>query len=341
MSKCLIIANTPYHFDICLSLYASLEQMGFDPVIYALAEENSEQQLFFQKHDLRVTYNVTDKNEYLVCFCVTSNTPESNTSIPKYADPIFQLYDKRIIFISHRFKSVIEYDAENAIVNRANSLFLSKIAKQKHGLDVFRPIDLPNNFNKECFNDGSDLIDEPRYFVQGNYAHHSSVKNPHRDWYLIEEINKRNNNPALIINVCGWSASKLNLSSPIVRFRSSISEQQFYRVLGESHFLLPLISPTTYNGTYIEERFSTNFYMAFAAQKPVFCHEAFASIYDCPGIYYNDDNLQLKIDELFNITKEQYLNMRSEFSSILHDIRLENSNILQQKITTVLQNNNS
>jgi hypothetical protein len=118
------------------------------------------------------------------------------------------------------------------------------------------------------------------------------------------------------------------------KYLSNLNEINFYDAINNQKFILAMIDDKIKGGTYIKQRFSTNFLHASALEKPIFCHEIFKEIYEIPGIYYNEKNIYEKFQELINLSETKYYELVKQFTSLKRKYHFYNDYILLKKIIT-------
>jgi hypothetical protein len=319
--KILIIQNTNYHFETTISLYSSLLRLNPQKLsIVKLVNDYYKQDKFCEKYSI----STIDKNDdniynYDIAFVISSfPNPYVNLkdSIPSSNHNLFSFYDKKIIYISHRFDKIKDYTIHPKI-NFQNSISLSKLSLNI-GLDYFYPIEYPiqpsvtyNSIYTGC--------------IQGHFELNNRI--------LHEDILKCKNN--MLLKILGTCTNKIP-KSECYKYYSSLDEISFYKQLNDTKFIFSMIDNKIKNSTYKYQRFSSNFNHAMALEKPIFCHEHFKNIYDVPGIYYNDTNINNKIEEMLNITEYNYLNIIDQFNEIKNKYYEYNNQVLSQKISNII-----
>jgi hypothetical protein len=226
--------------------------------------------------------------------------------------------------VTHRFGSAEDYRSGDSPVKSYNSVCLSPLGS-RIGLDYIFPIDMPV---KPQINDLSRPV---HLTVQGhfNLRHRDTA-----DWLRgLDDGTSR-----VALNFMGGNAWKVSISFKEKHFKffSDLSESVFYYLMNfKTHFILPLIDGEVKSGTYIKERYSSNFNQAFALEKPVFCHEIFKDIYGVPGIYYNHSNVREASERIFSMTDGEYRDMLGSFRDIKAVHRSHNNAVLAAKVAAV------
>lgn len=325
--KIVVLQNTSYHFETGLSVYKSLEDAGADVFIHHLCQERFEQASFL-KH-LGVKQAQQSDLEEAACGFVVSAYPTPHITIPDVvpmgSHPSMKLFRKRLVYISHRFGRAEDYNKSESPVRPHNCVCLSPLSS-RIGVDHFYPIDMPIKPERMSFVSPLQLV------VQGHFDH----KNRNiPDWvYSLEEKSKK----ASVIFLGGLSPPKPSSEMKKKGFLClpNQSELSFYKLLnGHTHFIFAMIDRTIKNGTYLRERFSSNFNIAFALEKPLVCHEDFKEIYGAPGLYYNDDNMKEVIERLFGMNQADYDSMVAEFEVAKKPRREHNNRVLTDKVEAV------
>jgi hypothetical protein len=240
-------------------------------------------------------------------------------SVPNTFHPVIQLFDKRSIFICHRFNRPSDFE-QHPRINRDNSLSLS-VLSLKNNIDFFYPIEY--SITPKVF---SSNIAE--YCIQGHFEQNNRYDVPD----FINNCNEKYKLNFLGTSIFQMIKTKFNCHS----YKSNLNETKFYEQLNNCKFLLPMIDNNIKNQTYAYERFSSNFNHAAALEKPVFCHEIFKSIYEIPGIYYDDSNIKNQFEYMININDTEYENLLTEFIKFKEKYRLHNNSILSKKINNIL-----
>lgn len=328
--KIIIIQNTDYHFETVLSLYQMLKNLGLDPQVYRCSNiENKFNQIYFlNKYDIPI---ISPKNiDSNMIGVVVSTYPNPQVSIknavPNNNDFIFSVLDK-IIYISHRFKNSNDYDG---IINRNNVLCLSPLSK-KIDVNYLYLTDIPVVPNHSFDNE------KIRLTVQGHFE--LAGRNGFLFKNIIHIISKVNKN--IVINVLGTNTTNIikylqdmGALNCDIKSYDSLDENDFYNVINnDTDWLVPLITPELNNSTYSLERYSSNFNLATSLRKLIFCHEHFQNIYNIPGIYFNDTNLEESLIGCLTIDSKQYDSLLQEFDLLIPRLRYHNESILMKKIS--------
>jgi hypothetical protein len=321
--KVLIIQNTSYHFEVVLSLYASLLRLGFDTLdVIQTGPNNTEQENFLLQNNVSLITSDSDLSNYHVAFIISvypSVLTKRKKSIPDFESRIIQHFIKRRnnINICHRFGCPRDFNGY--YITKKNTLFLSMLAKLSN-LDFFCPVE---SIVKPKLYESSGLV---LSCVQGNFH----LKNR----TIKEEIlNKFFLNSKIIF--MGNSLSEVNKISSN-DYYEKLNEVEFYEKLNSVKFLLCMIDDKIKEASYVKNRFSTNFQHAVSLEKPIFCHEVFKPIYDIPGIYYNDFNINDKFEQLISISCNDYLKLVDDIKDYKNKYINHNNSILIQKIDEVV-----
>ena len=124
---------------------------------------------------------------------------------------------------------------------------------------------------------------------------------------------------------------------PYIIAESYLSESSFYSFLNtQTHFLFPLIDATLHTGSYIRESYSSNFNLAWALEKPLFCNECFKDIYGVPGVYYNSDNFAEKLAAVKNLEARGYQQLVATLKEQKAHHRAESASKIKHKIAALL-----
>lgn len=320
--KILIIQNTFYHFETTISLYSSLKRLNpLDLKIIQITNNHTDQVSFLNKYNISYIHNHAEMNQfgYDIAFVVSAYPNPHvglNNSVPEIDHPIIHFYKNKTIYVCHRFNNEQDY-LLNPIIKKYNSLSLSPLS-QKIGLDFFYPIEYDIATNLQYQN----IFCIQGHFELKNRKFHESIFNCN-DRFELNIIGTTIDN--LIRNHCGNH-----------KYFHNLNEIDFYNVLNHCKFLFPMIDDEIKSSTYIKQRFSSNFNHAMALEKPIFAHESFENVYEIPGIYYNDTNIDHKFEEVINISNDTYINLINQFSLIKNKYKIHNVNILSKKILSIL-----
>lgn len=330
MVPILVIQNTWYHFETTLSVYQLLLDAGYTPYIY---QRYSEPDVFQQTHFLRrFNLNVstpeilaTAAAGILVTAYPHDGEPTAQT-LPNWGDAVTQALWRanRLLFISHRFESAATYQNAASPITLKNSLCLSPLA-QNIGADYVLFMSTPLAPKKVKF--GSPLI----VTVQAHFT---------KQFRAFQKILGRASmwKPKDVILQCVGNRAEGLKTDPTTAHQcldtyTNVSEIEFYSIINtRTHFIAPLIDPDIQNATYSRERYSSNFNMAWAFEKPVFCHEWFRDVYGLPGIYYNYENLAEKHHELVTLTADEYAKMLQDFAVKKPNYQNTNTQKIREKL---------
>lgn len=321
--KILIIQNTPYHFETTISLYSSLLRLQPNKLsIVQIDKDHTDQRNFLQKHNIdTIPFFDPFIYDYDIAFIISAypNPYVSiNDSIPLMDHPVIQHYKNRLIFICHRFDRASDF-IKHPFVKLNNSLSLSILSKNNIHLDYWYPIEYPV---------------EPAYQTKNNYCIQGHFEFNNRQ--IFSDIVNNNEINKYELYIIGTTTNKIRSNKS--KYLSNLREIDFYNALNNQKFILAMIDDKIRNGTYINQRFSSNFNHAAALEKPIFCHEVFQNIYEIPGIYYNNQNVYEKFQQLVNMSEIEYSKLVSSFKSFKDKYYHHNNNILSQKIEYLLNN---
>lgn len=314
----LIIQNTNYHFETTVSLYSSLLRLNPAKLsIVKIPNIDISQKEFTDKYRINTISHVDSSvYNYDVAFIVSAYPNPHVTiqnSIPLINHRICQYYKKSCIFLCHRFNRASDF-RNHTLINLQNSLSLSRLST-KIGLDYWYPTEYPVTPFYQTKNN---------YCIQGHFELNNRV--------ILPEI--MNYNDKFQLSMIGANADDV-IQQSHTKCLSNLSEIDFYNAINNQKFILAMIDDKIKNGTYIKQRFSTNFLHACALEKPIFCHQIFKEIYEIPGVYYDDINIYEKFQELINLSEDKYYQLVNQFVSLKTRYNFHNDNILRQKINTI------
>lgn len=301
-----VIQNTTYHFETTLSIYKLLEDAGCTPYIYRqkLKHDTFEQLKLIQQLQLRLA--TKDEINAAAAGVVISAYPNPNVnkieSVPNFESAVPPRLRDKLIFISHRFGTAADYIDNPYGITQQNTFCLSPLAANI-GMPYLFPVSLPVASKPEKTLTRPANITAQGHFELNNRARHT-----------LEAILNESSRAASRFQFVGTGVYdrfySLSQRYKNVGLWPDLKEIAFYeRLIDHTDFLMPLIDNQTNNQTYVTERYSSNFNLAWALEKPLFCHEAFEAIYGLPGVYYNYDNLAQKVAELGAVTAPDYANM--------------------------------
>ena len=320
--KILIIQNTSYHFETTISLYSSLKRLNPKELnIIQIIQEVTDQKKFLTNNNISYI-DMSDMSQfsYDIAF-VVSAYPNPHVklynSIPNIQHGLFEFYANRIVYICHRFDNKNDYTIHPRI-NFENALSLSKLSKNI-GLDFFYPIEY--QIQPKLF---TDTI--PIFSIQGHFELNNRIILNNRIFSCSSDF---------VINFIGTSLPHQQCENH--KLYSNLNETDFYITLNNCKFLFPMIDDKIKNHTYTNQRFSSNFNHAMALEKPIFAHEVFKDIYEIPGIYYNETNIEQQFNKLLNLNNDEYLELINQFNKIKNKYYQHNNEILSQKICAVLE----
>ena len=337
MPPILVIQNTRCHFETTLSVYQLLLDAGYTPYIYQCYQEDD----IFQQVDFLRRFNIAAATPAILSsaaagIVVTAyphTGPITERTLPNWADPIIQALWRanKLLFISHRFGAAAEYQNPDSPLSLANSLCLSPLA-QKIGADFVLFMSTPIAPKTVRF--GKPLM----VTIQAHFT---------KQFRAFQQVISRADmwRPESIILQCvGNRAAGLKTdpatAHPCIDAYANVSETEFYSIVNSrTHFIAPLIDPDICNATYSRERYSSNFNMAWAFEKPVFCHEWFRDVYGLPGIYYTYDNLAEKHRELVTLTADDYTNLLRAFKEKKAQQQQANVLTIQRRLQPILTRN--
>lgn len=340
--KIILIHNTNYHFETLLSIYQMVKDINYDPYIYICKniKPKFNQYEFINKLNLS-TININNKfSDYIGCIIV-SVYPDPyviyEMATPNENDPIFKKVNNRIN-ICHRFKYVKDYLTKK--YHKNNCLCLSPLSN-KIGIDHINLISMPIVPAKSYVGDTLKLTIQARFELNN--------RDPELLKILFTTINNTVKNKKIIINLIGSNTyiaqniAKSYISNTIdvcIRSYDLLSEESFYEILNkQTDWLIPCLSSSSKNGTYVSERYSTNFSHAMALEKPILCSEEFKNIYKVPGIYFKD-NYPIAIENMINYSVNEYNALVDSFKSIKLELLDHNRKTLLSKLgLRDLQNN--
>lgn len=305
---------------------------GFDPYVYNCHKtpDTYNQQQFFDSYQIKTVSDITTYN--WLCGFIVSVYPNPQASIqnnlPNIDPIILNCLENRLIYICHRFKS--EQDYSGPLINNKNSLCLSPLSKKINVDHIYLTnyTVSPNfhNYRNETIKLG----------IQGHFEF------SHRNLSNIQDILFEYNKSQILEFILLGTNSKFaqhqltqgSLGNCNIRCYAyeDINEIDFYSKLNSLHWIIPAIDPTIKNSTYSVERFSSSFNHALALEKPIICHEFFQSIYQMPGLYYNDKNFSIVFNQLINQSHNEYNQLIQKIKESKNWMNKHNKKIIENKI---------
>lgn len=285
----IVIANTDYHFEITLSTYQALIDSGYNPVIYSCHGKQrtySKQIDFLNINNIRYTHNINTIPLDTLGGIVISAYPDH---IPNDKNLIFDRLKNKLIYICHRFNTQPSY------IDKYKTICLSPLS-QYIGL----PYIIPNKYPICISSQKQDH--KVKLLIQAHFERRNrdiEVLNP-----VIDAV-KANSNIELHIIGTGIPLSLRQQPNSNIIIHSKITEQTLYSIINNMSYILPLIDEKTKDGTYLKERYSSNFCHSLCMNKPIIAHNIFKKIYNLPGIYYTSTTeLSAIIENISNVTPE-------------------------------------
>lgn len=330
--KIIIIQNTAYHFEVTISLYSTLNQMGYDTLLYIckkVAEKNQYmQQEFIEAYNIK-TVDIQDIYPEDSIGLVVSAYPYCNRIdvVPNVDDNIFSiLRTTNLFFICHRLKK--QNDNNNAnqsiAITPDNSIYLTPLASSI-GNDYIWLTDCPVQPEYDT------TLEFSRLTIQGDFVFQ------HRDPVFINQLMTTSYNKKINWKIIGNKSKKFVTKylkdSNLCNTYENISQKQLYHLLAtETDFIVPCMDEHTRNGDYLLERYSTSFLYAYTLKKPIFAHEIFEKVYNIPGIYYNKNNVSSKFEELLTINYYKYQQLIDSFYYITEPLIKHNEIVINKKL---------
>jgi len=292
----LIALNTVYHVEVALSLYVSLEKLGFKPTIFVMRPDVVKYNLCLYLFNKKIDF-ITDYTPGLgklfnkVLVVSAYPTIERPDSIPLIDHPIFDEFKKEnIILIAHRVN--MDKNLEHPVI------CVTPLAKN-YGLDYIYLCENPSV--------GKQVAPTYplRFLIQGNF--YANRRDLHLIDYFLE--NTKINYEYYKFIFLGDSKErpliKYSLHGSVFHYKN-LNEELFYARVNDCDYILPLISQDTANQTYLKERLSSSLSFSFAFNKPMLIHKDINKIYESPAIEYADNASFLKAMENsidhFNLT---------------------------------------
>jgi hypothetical protein len=328
----IIIQNTDYHFEVTVSLYSTLKHMGYDVLLYVckkVAKKNKYmQQEFIEAYSIKTVY-IQDIYPENSIGLVVSAYPYCNRIdvVPNIEDDIFSiLRTNNLFFICHRLKKQNDNNKanQNIAITTNNSICLTPLASSI-GIDYIWLTDCPVQ------SEYNTVLQFPRLTIQGDFVFR------HRDPVFINQLMVTPLNKAIHWKIIGNKSKEfvttyLRDSNHCNTYENISQKELYYLLATETDFIVPCMDEHTRNGDYVLERYSTSFLYAYTLKKPIFAHEVFEKVYNIPGIYYNDNNVLSKFEELLNINYFKYQQLINSFYYIKDPLIKHNEIVIHKKL---------
>lgn len=332
----ILIQNTNYHFETLISVYQILKNLGYNPHIYRYLPDKFNQLEFIQYYGMNIATQPVIDSAY--CAFVISAYPNphvtKDTCIPNDDNIIFSKFKNRLIYISHRFMKEEDYN-EDGLINRNNALCLSPLSS-KIGIDYIYLTDTP-------ITPVNNPLNKLKLTIQ---AHFGLQNRSYQLLYKMIRLYRGYTNTNIKYNIIGTETHQVlpKIMDKIPQLNISryegMDELDFYNILNtKTNWIICGIQPLDKRGSYLCERYSSNFNHALALEKPIICHESFKNIYEIPGYYYSDthdveylSNSTGIIDDISKINNTEYMNMIDSFKNLKQKFTLHNQKILHSKI---------
>lgn len=328
----LVLQNTWYHFETTLSIYQILEDAGYMPYVFRCTPDPDKfgQEKFLKRIGARIATKdaMRDAAAAVVISAYPNPKVVSAEAVPYAENCLSRYLRNKVLYISHRFGNRLDYEVNPYGICEENTFCLSPLAS-KIGLDHLF-------FVKTPVKPVALEWKKPIWLtVQG----HFEIENRMLGWLAL--ITKDWQYEDVIIQLVGTGADRIGAAAfhgrKNVEIFSDLPEREFYsRVNGHTHFLLPLIDPDMKNQTYGQERYSSNFNVAWAMEKPVLCHEAFKDVYGLPGFYYNYDNFNERVSKLLRTTADTYADMLTHMRAEKERYHAVNVEKMRRKLGAII-----
>jgi hypothetical protein len=312
-----LVLNTSTHVETALSLYRSLDlSPHWNPVLVPLSGNVRELFPFLKELNLRFEDEHANPDDFDYALIITAYPRGAEyPPLPQEKHPMVVGFRNRRLLITHRATR------PSSFYDHGPAVGLTPFCANQ-GLDFLY---LCENPALESLT--PSLTDKPvRFLVQGKFGY------KHRDLDLLQIWLKKHTGPAQIL-LLGEGAAKiaLSLSDERVNKFDKVSEPTFYKVAATAHFILPLINRTTRQGSYLCERFSTSYSLAFASERPVIASDDLASIYSVPTLAYSDvDSFCNHMNDCLNMTDAAYRHLIAPYTIIKQEFRKHNLAVLEK-----------
>ena len=275
---------------------------------------------FKNKYKFRIKNNQSinnDFDEYNYIFIGTSST------VNKINQEIITNNPSKLIYICH-LKEDIKIDYKNIIV--LTPLNILKDIKTDYIMPIHNLLNYTNTNHK--------MIKNNRIVITGRFKDH------HRDTADLINLINNNNNRDFEIVICSrlekFIPNELNRLSKInpinLKIFIGLNSTELEKIIFNSKYICSLISP---NSWYLNDRFSGNIALSYNYNKPLIIQNRLREIYDIKNCICYDNTLMEIIDEIINMSDEDYMNIVIKLYNEKIDIIKRNNQVLNGMLLTV------
>jgi hypothetical protein len=286
----LVVLNTHYHIEVALGLYQIFKKNGLNPSIFIMPNTPVQYELLecmvecgikFEKYVLNNKY---DKAVVVSAYPTTHD----KTSVPNIND-IEKLFKKEdIILISHYM---------DPPQSEYKTICLSPVATKEYLILCENPF--INNDNVE-----PQYSEIKRFLIQGNFQYGRKDLD-YLDFFL---ENTQIPLDKFKIGMIGGIHDEefIKRYGDNISLFSNVREIDFYRMVAQSDFILPLISKKTVGG-YTEGRWSNSLYHSFTFNKPMIVDKEINNIYCHPSLeYWGQHSFLKKMEAAIYMSYDDY-----------------------------------
>jgi hypothetical protein len=313
--KIAVVLNTSSHVETAISLYFTLARSNlWQPTLIVLAGNPWGLHTFLR--GLEVTHSNGSTNPETFDFSVIVTAYPQGAEyehLPLGNDPFLKAMQGRRLLITHRSSHPRSSYGNEPVVGLTSFCI-------RRGLD----------FLYMCENPALESVAPPltegprRFLVQGKFGY------AHRDLGLLQTWLANNRGDARILLV-GENAHTVLLSDPRVEKHDRVEESAFYALCASVHFILPLIDRKTRRGSYLFERFSSSYGLAFASGKPVVASRDMGRLYRIPALAYDSpDTFCSQMNACLNMDDVAYRALAAPYGEIKRSFRAHNLTVLKK-----------
>lgn len=352
MRKILLYLNTNFHVETLLSIYASIQNLSYEPFILFGGNDILNFKGLCNKYNLNLLnekdINTIDLNNFDCNIIITGyhrydpkeisfNSIKNKFFPPGNVDILKLFFNKKTIILYHQADYKEYYEYQSQFFKNSSGLSVTSFS-QKYNLNYIYQTDniitKSLKLKKHLSNDEIKLIIPTRF-------------NKNNQFYIyIDEILKYENllKKHININFIGSSLNaekdaikkiksflNLNLKNISITIDFDLEEVGFYEKVKNSDFIFNL----RMHPTYFCERFCSGVNHIISFEKPNFNYFLLSSIYNIPGYIYgsyvNFGNLFYK--KINNLNNEEYNLMCNSFDILKNNMYNHNNLILNKIIS--------
>lgn len=351
MKKVLLYLNTNFHVETLLSVYASIQNLNYEPFILFSSEDIFNFKSLCNKYNLNLLnekdINILDLNNFECNIIITGyhkydpkeifyNSIKDKFLPPGDIDILKLFFNKKTIILYHQANYSEYYKYQSQFFKNSSGLSVTSFS-QKYNLNYIYQTDniLTKSLKlKKHLNDNIIKLIIPTRFNKNN------------EFYMyIDEIIKYKNllKKPININFVGSTLNaekgaldkiksflNLNLENISITADFDLKEIDFYEKIYHSDFIINL----RMNPTYFCERFCSGINHIISFEKPNFNYFLLSSIYNIPGYIYGSyvNFGKFFYEKINNLTHQEYNLMCNSFDILKNNMYNHNYFVLNKII---------